>query len=195
MNTETNGENRGLPREHPSKRAILGRAAVLLMAVAILALMLDYAGPLAGWIDQVFGTSEQSVDRPAQHGAPPPPMAAYELPPEPTPASMRPTVLAVSEWLEMQHRRVGGKIADELSGNRQGHLAVLYLTVNPAFRQQDRRLQLQIAEGIWRYWAERATGADLAGRLGDAHLVLLNANGEIIGGSRFASASKQWIRN
>lgn len=118
----------------------------------------------------------------------------YAQPPKSTPDEMRPSVQAFSEWLEVQHRRVGGKIADRVAGRRQGRRAILYLTVNPAFLEQERELRMQIAEGVWRYWAERATAAGLARRLGAAHVVFLNHNSEIVGGSKPSSASSIWVQ-
>ena len=170
------------------------------MAVVVTALLLDEMGPFKGWLGQFTQPKEIRQAPPDTHGERNQPQAsrrtdnAYAPPPESTPAEMRPTVQAFSEWLEMQHRQIGGKIADRISGNRQGRRAVLYLTVNPAFLEQDRELRMQIAEGIWRYWAERVTAAGLARRLGAAHIVFIDHDSEIIGGSKPSSASSIWMR-
>lgn len=172
----------------------------MIMAVVVSALLLDEIGPFAGWMGRLNSTAES---RPASAGTPDSrnqsePSAqthpAYPPPPDSTPAEMRPVVQAFSEWMEMQHRRVGGKIADRVVGDRRKRRAVLYLTVNLSFLEQDRELRIQIAEGVWRYWAERATAANLAPRLGDAHVILIDHESEIIGGSKPSSASSIWMQ-
>lgn len=195
MNSDQNNNS-----DAPSSSAIsptVIRFCTVLMAVVVTALLLDETGPLEGWMGQFTS----SPDRPQPPSAPPrqaktptQPDTAYAPPPESTPEEMRPVVQAFSEWLEMQHRRVGGKIADRVSADRQGRRAVLYLTVNPAFLGQARDLRMQIAEGVWRYWAERATAAGLARRLGAAHVVFLNPESKIIGGSKPSSASTIWMQ-
>lgn len=170
------------------------------MAVVVSALLLDETGPLEGWMGRFTSQSSESRPPPSEtfrtrgHSTALAKEENYPQPPETTPDEMRPSVQAFSEWLEVQHRRVGGKIADRVSGDRQGRRAVLYLTVNPAFLEQERELRMQIAEGVWRYWAERATAAGLAPRLGSAHVVFLDHNSEIVGGSKPSSASSIWVQ-
>ncbi|MFW5893538.1 MAG: hypothetical protein ACOCUY_00185 [Verrucomicrobiota bacterium] len=175
------------------------RVCTILMAVVVTALLLDETGPLEGWMGPYTPSSETPQQPPSgtrsqQPKEPTQSDAAYAPAPESTPEEMRPAVQAFSEWLEMQHRRVGGKIADRVSADRQGGRAVLYLTVDPDFLEQERGLRMQIAEGVWRYWAERATAACLARRLGAAHVVFLDSDSEIIGGSKPSSASTVWMQ-
>lgn len=195
MNSDGNDNFDAAPSS-PISPAVV-RACTVLAAVVVTALLLDETGPFEGWMGHSTASSE--TRRPpsetrSQDNAPPRDDSAYAPPPESTPEEMVPAVQAFSEWLEVQHRRVGGKIADRVSGNLQGRRAVLYLTVNPAFLEQERGLRLQIGEGVWRYWAEQASGAGLAHRLGTAHVVFLDSESEIIGGSTPSSSSSIWMQ-
>ncbi|MCK5806354.1 MAG: hypothetical protein KAI66_26215, partial [Lentisphaeria bacterium] len=103
-----------------------------------------------------------------------------------------PALQAFGKWLEMQHRRVGGRIATRISARRQKGNAVLYLVMDPAFLEQDYDLRHRMAVGIQQIWAFRCQGMGLAD-LSSAHLVMVGTKERIVGGSRPDDASDIWV--
>ena len=112
-----------------------------------------------------------------------------------TPDVLRPPLKAFAAWLEMQHRRVGGKIADGLFAKSHGQAVVLYVRLNRGFFEQDYDTRFATAEATQRIWAIRCAAAGVVNRLTDAHVVLLAPDGSITGGSTPEDAAAVWIRH
>ncbi len=117
----------------------------------------------------------------------------YDPRPAKTPESLKSTITAFGQWLEVQHRRVGGKIADKIHAKQQGPYAVLYVTMNPTFLEQDFDVRFQLAEGLQKFWAFRCEGTQAVHDLSDAHVVLLNGEGKFVGGSSPTAAAEVWV--
>jgi hypothetical protein len=118
---------------------------------------------------------------------------AYDPTREPTPESLKPTLKQFAQWLEMQHRRVGGKIADGLFAKKQGPNAVLYVRLNDSFAEQDYDTRFAIAEGMQQVWGLRCLSNHVVRRATDAHIVLLDGGGDIAGGSTPGDATAVWV--
>jgi hypothetical protein len=116
----------------------------------------------------------------------------YDPTPAPTPERLTGVVKEFGGWMTYQHRRVGGKIADKVYAKQQGLASVMYLVVNPLFLKQSYDLRFQLAEGLQKFWAFRCEGAGICG-VPDAHLVLLDPNGRMIGGSTPDDSSDVWV--
>jgi len=151
----------------------------------------EAAGAVAASTAAPVGGAEVAVP------APVPQRVSGKLGYEPLPAKSDPELLPVlkqfAQWLEMQHRRVGGKIADQVYAKRQNGRPVLYLQMNETFLQQNHNIQFQLLEGLWQFWGFRCQGSMLIGDPTDAHVVMLNAHGRIIGGSRENSSADLWF--
>lgn len=117
----------------------------------------------------------------------------YDPSRQPTPESLRPTLEQFAQWLEMQHRRVGGRIADGLFAKEQGRSAVLYVRLNESFAEQDYDTRFAIAEGMQQVWGLRCLSNGVVRKATDAHIVLLDGRGDIAGGSTQADATAVWV--
>lgn len=122
-------------------------------------------------------------------GAPP------KFTPEPRQSSpeLKPVLSNFSHWLEVQHRRIGGKVADEAYARLQGDAAVLYLVLNPAFLQQDYDLRFQFAESLWQFWAFRCQADSPVKDLDRSFIVMLAPGDRVIGGSKPTRGSEVWM--
>lgn len=118
----------------------------------------------------------------------------YDPAPGRTPDALRPTLKAFGTYLEAQHRRVGGRIARKLYAKRQGRAAVLYMVMDEVFIGQEYDIRFQMAEGLQKFWAFRCAGAKLVGDLNNAHLVMLDERGRVVGGSTPADADQVWVK-
>ncbi len=152
--------------------------------------------------DRTAGTTEPTAVAPSPPATARPGPAAtrpdgsfrYDTTPRKTPENLLPLLKAFGQWLEMQHRRVGGKIADKIHAKQQGDRVVLYLRMNPLFSQQDRNVRFGTAEGIVKFWAERCLGAKKIRDLSQAHVVLVDPEGRIVGGSKPENGAAVWVR-
>lgn len=105
----------------------------------------------------------------------------------------RPALTAFAQWLEYQHRRVGGRIATTVYAKRHNDAAVLYLVMAPQFLAQDYDLRFQLAEGLWQFWAFRCEAMGIARHAESAYIAMLDDQNEIIGGSRPDDAGSVWM--
>ncbi len=117
---------------------------------------------------------------------------AYDPMPAPTPERLKPTLQAFADWMALQQRRAGGRIVDRLYAKECEGCAVLYLVMDANFLAQDRDVRERTAVGIQQFWAFRCQGAGVV-NLPRAHVVLLDGNGRIVGGSRPEAADKIWV--
>jgi hypothetical protein len=112
--------------------------------------------------------------------------------PAPTPEGIRPALAAFGEWLKVQHRRVGGRIATRIYAKDSKGNAVLYLVMDPSFLAQDYDVRHRTAVGIQQFWAFRCQGMGVSD-LSAAHLVMVNVQGRIVGGSRPEDPADIWV--
>jgi hypothetical protein len=132
-------------------------------------------------------TAPAPVFRTARVGKP-----AYDVRPAPTPEGIRPALAAFGEWLKVQHRRVGGRIATRIYAKDSKGNAVLYLVMDPSFLAQDYDVRHRTAVGIQQFWAFRCQGMGVSD-LSAAHLVMVNVQGRIVGGSRPEDPADIWV--
>jgi hypothetical protein len=131
--------------------------------------------------------SSEPVFRTTRVGKP-----VYDVRPAPTPQDIRPALVAFGEWLKVQHRRVGGRIATRIYAKDSRGNAVLYLIMDPTFLSQDYDIRHRMAVGIQQFWAFRCQGMGVAD-LSAAHLVMVTAKGRIVGGSRPDDPADIWV--
>lgn len=117
---------------------------------------------------------------------------AYDPRPAPTPEALKPTMVAFAEWLKVQQHRAGARIADRLFAKDQSGNAVLYLGMAPAFLAQDYDIRHRTAVGIQQFWSFRCQAMGVAD-LASAHVVLLDGDGRVVGGSRPEDAADIWV--
>lgn len=129
----------------------------------------------------VASVSSTKVDRPK-----------YDPRPAPTPESLKPAMTAFAEWLTAQHRRVGARIVDRLFAKEQAGNAVLYLVMDSAFLGQEYDIRHRTTVGIQQFWSFRCQGLGVAD-LASSHVVLLDGNGRLVGGSRPEDAADIWV--
>lgn len=108
--------------------------------------------------------------------------------------SLLPLVQAFADWLEVQHRRIGGKVADKVFAHHQNGAVILYLILNPHFMAQSYETRYQFAESLWQFWGFRAREFGVVSSPDDAYIVFLDSNRKPVGGSRPDSGSKVWMK-
>jgi len=117
----------------------------------------------------------------------------YDPSPGKTPGRLRPAITAFGQWLNYQHRRVGGKIADKIYAKQHGQHPVVYCVMNPSFADQDYDVRYQIAEGMWQFWGLRCQSSGVVGDPNHTHIVLIDSNNKIIGGSSPQDGARIWV--
>ena len=118
---------------------------------------------------------------------------AYDPSAGKTPDHLKPPLTGFANWLQVQQRRMGGKIANKIYAKQpdRGRI-VLYFQMHDNFLVQDNDWRFQISEGIWRIWALRGVDSGLINGPNHGHVVLVDTNNRIIGGSTPDDASKVW---
>lgn len=110
-----------------------------------------------------------------------------------TPDHLKPPITGFANWLQVQQRRMGGKIANKVYAKQPDRgRAVLYLQMHDNFLAQDYDWRFQISEGIWRIWALRCVDSGLIAGPNHGHVVLIDSNQRIIGGSTPEDGSNVW---
>ncbi len=124
---------------------------------------------------------------------PPPIKVTYNPAFAPTPASCRQAIQSFGQWLNVQHRKIGGKIAETIYAKQHGRAVVLYVVSSADYREQSYDTRYGLLQSLWGFWGMRA---QLCGNVSDvrnAHLVLLDNNNRIIGGSSAHDGSELWV--
>jgi len=150
----------------------------------------------AGKTTKPTAPAEPTATQPVAAAAPPPSAGPinYDATPAPSPAHLKGALQAFGKWLEFQHRRVGGKIADKIYAKQQGRNVVLYVVVNPLFLAQEYDIRFQFAEGLHKFWSFRCESMGLVRQLEDAHIVLVDAKRKkIVGGSTAENSAEIWV--
>ncbi len=111
-----------------------------------------------------------------------------------TPRHLGGAVKEYGQWIEMQQRRVGGRIATELYAKQHGSQVVLYMVVHPTFAHQKHDLREVTTEMMWNMWSRKCRESGRVSSLQRAHLVLLDRNRRVIGGSKVKRASDIWVK-
>jgi hypothetical protein len=117
----------------------------------------------------------------------------YDPSPGTTPDHLKGPLTAFANWLQVQQRRMGGKLANKVYAKQpdRGRI-VLYLQMHENFMVQDYDWRFQISEGMWRIWALRGVDSGLINGPNHGHVVLLGSDGRIIGGSSPEDGSNVW---
>lgn len=152
-------------------------------------------------VDELLAAKRAALDSQEEPGGEDAPAVAldeqvekpvYDPMPAPTPDRLKPALQAFAEWMTLQQRRVGGRIVDRLYAKENAGCVVLYLVMDPAYLSQGHDIRERTAVGIQQFWAFRCQGTGLA-NLAHAHVVLLDGNGRIVGGSRPEAADNVWV--
>jgi hypothetical protein len=117
----------------------------------------------------------------------------YDISPGKTADHLKPPLTGFANWLQVQQRRMGGKLCNKVYAKQpdRGRI-VLYLKMHDNFLAQDYDWRFQISEGIWRIWTLRGVDSGLITGPNNGHVVLIDSNNRIIGGSTPDDGSKVW---
>ena len=118
----------------------------------------------------------------------------FDPTPEESDSSLLPLVQAFADWLEVQHRRIGGKVANKVFAHKQNGAAILYLVVDPQFLAQDYGMRFQFAESLWQFWGFRAHEFGAVSSPDNGYIVFLDSNRKPIGGSKPGNGSNVWMK-
>jgi hypothetical protein len=152
-------------------------------------------------VDELLAAKRAALENPEEKGEEEIPAAGpsarvekpvYDPMPAPTPERLKPTLQAFAEWMTQQQQRMGGRIVDRLFAKESSGNAVLYLVMDENFQKQDHDTRKWTAVGIQQFWSFRCQSTGVAG-LPQAHVVLLDGNGRIVGGSRPEDAADVWV--
>ncbi|MEA2013361.1 MAG: hypothetical protein U9O87_09865, partial [Verrucomicrobiota bacterium] len=112
----------------------------------------------------------------------------------PTPEHLKKLLVDFGNWIKVQQHRTGGKIANKIYAKKQGQNTVLYLVASRLMQAQDYDLRFRVTEGMWKLWSFRALEYRKVSNLQRAHVVILDQNNKIIGGSTKNNASSIWVK-
>lgn len=119
---------------------------------------------------------------------------SYDPEPGNTPLRLKKPLQAFGDWVMVQQRRIGGKIADKIYAKQQGSNVVLYVQTSKLFRQQDYDVRFTVTEGMWQIWGFKCLDYGAARATGQTHVVLLDKKQKIIGGSTKKDSSNIWVK-
>ncbi len=111
-----------------------------------------------------------------------------------TPKYLGHDVKMYGQWIEMQQRRAGGTLVRQIYAKDQGGNIVMYMVMHPNFTRQDFGVRETSTEMFWSMWSRRCRESGKTRTLQSAHIVLLDSNRRIIGGSRVRKASDVWVK-
>ena len=118
----------------------------------------------------------------------------YDPSPNPTPEYLKAPLKTFVQWVEMQQRKMHGKIANKVYAKQQGDKVVLYLQPSKLFRAQDYDVRYSVTNGMWQIWGFKCIDAGVAYSPEDAHIVLVDEKNKIIGGSTIKDSSAIWVK-
>jgi len=118
----------------------------------------------------------------------------YDPSAAPTSEELKKPLRLFAEWVKVQHRRMGGKIADSIYAKKVGRNTVLYMKTSKLFRKQDYDVRFSVTEGMWQMWGFKCIDYRIISTPNQAHLVLLDGKNRIIGGSTTNDASNIWVK-
>lgn len=96
-------------------------------------------------------------------------------------------------WVQAQQRRMGGKITTHVYAKKQAGHVVLYMKVTDMFEREDYDWRFVITEGMWRLWSMKCFDNNQVSSPTRAHIVLIDKNGKIVGGSSEKDGSAVWV--
>jgi hypothetical protein len=134
--------------------------------------------------------SAASVQPPTQTAGP----LKYDPTPNPTPEYLKAPLKTFVQWVEMQQRKMHGKIANKVYAKQQGDKVVLYLQPSKLFRAQDYDIRYSVTNGMWQIWGFKCIDAGVVYSPEDAHIVLVDEKNKIIGGSTIKDSSAIWVK-
>lgn len=106
-----------------------------------------------------------------------------------TPDELEKPLKAFGQWLSY---RANG-MADKVYAKRQDNCAVAYVKVGSNYRKLDYDSRFSITEGMWNMWGFRCLDHKATRSLNKVHLVVLDQNNKIIGGSTPDDSSNIWV--
>jgi len=116
----------------------------------------------------------------------------YDASPCETQSELVDAVKSLAEWMETQHRRMGGRAVNRMYAKKENGRVTVCLVMNARFLRQPRSWRNKVAKGIWKHWAIIAGRQGLVGSQGYAHIVLLSPENRIVGGSKPSDADDIW---
>jgi hypothetical protein len=118
----------------------------------------------------------------------------YNPKPLPTPEHLKVPLKTFAEWLEMQRRKMHGKIAKKIYAKQYGDQVVVYLQATNLFKAQDYDFRYSVTNGMWQIWGFKCVDAGVVYTPENAHIVILDSKNKIIGGSTIKDSSAIWVK-
>jgi len=118
----------------------------------------------------------------------------YDPTSTPSPENLKVPLKTFAQWIEMQQRKMHGKIATKIFAKQQGDKVVLYLQPSNLFKSQEYDFRYSVTNGMWQIWGFKCMDAGAVSSPEDAHIVLVDKKNKIIGGSTIKDASAIWVK-
>ena len=118
----------------------------------------------------------------------------YDPTPQPTPEHLKVPLKTFAQWIEMQQRKMHGKIAKKIYAKQYGDQVVLFLEASNLFQEQDYDFRYSVTNGMWQIWGFKCVDAGAIYTPENAHIVLINKKNKIIGGSTIKDSSAVWVK-
>ena len=111
-----------------------------------------------------------------------------------SPQSLAPVLKHFYNWVGVQERRVKGRLVSKMWAVPQGNNIVLYVKVTDYFSGQSRDLRSRVGMQFQKGWSDRLMSFNKISNPNQGHVVLINGNNKIIGGSKEDNAEKIWAK-
>ena len=110
-----------------------------------------------------------------------------------TPKKYHKPLIIFKGWLDVQAKRAGAPLASKIYAKDHDGRAVCYMVMRPFFTRQKKDVRETTAEMFWRQWSKNCKDVNRL-HTSQSHVVLLDANNNIIGGSKTTGSSKIWVK-
>ncbi len=122
------------------------------------------------------------------------PLKEYDPSYAKTPKILGKAVKSYGDWLTYQSNRAGGPIATKIYAKEHGDDIVLYMEMSKLFLAQKYSTRSLVCEQLWHMWSRKCREHGRVKSLDEAHIVLLDNKGKVVGGSRVNSPSDVWVK-
>ena len=112
------------------------------------------------------------------------------------PEEFKTLMVEYATWIHKRSKYAGAPITSGLYVNRFMKDIVLYIEVSRAFSVQNKAIRISTTEGLWKKWEKDLTDFNLIRSSKNAHLVLIDEKGRIVGGTNIrypGNFDKIWV--
>ena len=105
-----------------------------------------------------------------------------------SPKSLKTEVTGFANWINFQQKRMGGTLVEQMWARPYDDAKVMYMVMSSQYSAQSRDFKKRVVEMLHRQWIERIQSRS------QAHVVIINKQNQIVGGSKVSNGSSIWVK-